>query len=294
MASKRSLPVTIVDAFTDKPFAGNPAAVCVLKTNGPNVNTEEMQKIAREMSLSETAFVTATADDAVFGLRWFTPTVEVPLCGHATLASAHALFTERGASGPATLHFDTLSGRLSVTRLAESGELQMDFPLGKGAPVELKPAAVASLRRALNIADADGPTDVWFCAPTRKLMLTVTSTAVIDGLRLDAPTLLATDFGGLDARGVIVTTRGGEGAYAEYDFISRYFAPANGIAEDPVTGSAHTVLAPYWSAKLGKTEMRAFQASPGRGGALGIGLRGDGRVLLTGRAVTVLRGTLEF
>lgn len=249
------------DSFTTTPFAGNPAAVCLLDEAADET---WMRQVAAEMNLSETAFLHPIGD--AWSLRWFTPAVEVKLCGHATLASAHIMWSEGIVPNDRPLHFDTLSGRLTATP-HERG-IMLDFPATTAVPV----AVPAGLLEALGLA-AD------FVGKNQYDYLVEVKSA--DTVRAVGP-----DFGALKklgVRGVMVTARSDS---PEYDFISRFFAPGAGIDEDPVTGSAHCTLAPYWSAKLGKTEMRAYQASR-RGGQVEVELAGD-RVRLIGRAVTVM------
>jgi len=260
-----------VDAFADRAFVGNPAAVCVSETAR---EAGWMQAVAGEMNLSETAFLypEAAKGAGVYALRWFTPDVEVDLCGHATLAAGHVLWTE-GHLDPATpALFETRSGRLFATR--DGDWITLDFP---ATPVDpARPADPDALARILGVP-------VSFSAYNRfDVLAEVASEAVLRGLR--------PDFAGLSAepvRGLIVTSRA---ETPGFDFVSRFFAPAVGVDEDPVTGSAHCCLGPYWSARLGKNDLTAYQASA-RGGVVRIGVRGD-RVRLGGRAVTVLRGEL--
>jgi PhzF family phenazine biosynthesis protein len=259
------LTIAQVDAFTDRPFAGNPAAVCLL----PSPRNESwMQAVAREMNLSETAFVTPSPDG--FDLRWFTPTVEVELCGHATLASAHVLW-ELGTLAPETpARFHTRSGLLCASR--RGTWIELDFPAKPEAPAE----APAGLASALG-------TEVRYVGRNQfDCLVELESEAVVRGLRPDLVALRA-----IPVRGVMVTSRADSPAY---DFVSRFFAPASGIDEDPVTGSAHCCLGPFWGARLGKRELVAYQASA-RGGIVRVRL-GDDRVYLGGQAVTVLRGEL--
>ena len=259
-----------VDAFTDTPFAGNPAAVCVL-----SAPAEErfMQDVAREMNLSETAFLHPEGD--AWRLRWFTPTVEVDLCGHATLASAHVLWEDGHLPADAEARFQTRSGRLTAKRVGEW--IEMDFPSEPPAPTEL----AEELRCGLRVA-REG--DVRYVGKNRMdYLLELPSADVVRALEPDFTPLLA-----LRARGVIVTARSDR---PEYDFISRFFAPAAGVDEDPVTGSAHCCLAPYWAAQLGRTRLTGYQASV-RGGVVRVEARGP-RVTLGGQAVTVLEGTLR-
>lgn len=261
--------IHVVDAFTDRPFAGNPAAVCVLA--GP-AEPGWMQRVAMEMNLSETAFPRPVQDAAAdYELRWFTPKVEVALCGHATLASAHVLYETGAVPADRPIRFRTLrSGVLTVRR--DGALLAMDFPACPPDKIDAPDG----------LADALGATPSWTGRNNQNDVL-----AVLDdpaAVRALAPDISA--LGRLDARGICVTA-----ADTEYDFVSRFFAPASGIAEDPVTGSAHCMLAPFWAERLGRTEMRAHQASP-RGGDVRVAARGD-RVILQGSAVTVLEGTLR-
>src|SRR5512133_354759 len=238
-----------VDAFTDQPFAGNPAAVCILPQP---VSEAWMQAVAREMNLSETAFLLQQPDG--FSLRWFTPAVEVELCGHATLASAHVLFETGRLRAGEQARFHTLSGLLTAAR--DGAWLEMDFPATPEAPAE----APTDLTAALGVTPRYVGKNVF------DYLVEVADEETVRNL--------APDFGRLarvSMRGVIVTARA---ASPEYDFVSRWFGPAAGVAEDPVTGSAHCCLAPYWAARLGKTEMVGFQASP-RGGVVRVRLVGE-------------------
>jgi PhzF family phenazine biosynthesis protein len=259
------IPLFHVDAFTDAPFAGNPAAVCLL----PEARDEEwMQNLAAEMNLSETAFLTKEGD--AYRLRWFTPTVEIELCGHATLASAHVLW-ESGALQPAEpARFETLSGALKAERRGEW--IELDFP----ATPEQPAAAPAGLEAAL------GAKAIYVGKSRFDYLVEVESEMTVRGLRPDFARLAE-----FPVRGVMVTSRA---STPGWDFVSRFFGPQSGVAEDPVTGSAHCCLGPYWAKKLSKTEFVAFQASP-RGGLVRVRLEGD-RVRLGGKAVTVLRGEL--
>ena len=258
-------PIVQVDAFADRPFAGNPAAVCVL--DRPREDGW-MQRVAMEMNLSETAFL-HPADDG-WSLRWFTPAVEVDLCGHATLASAHVLWEEGRLDASDEARFHTRSGLLTARR--DGGWIWLDFPVLPPAPMEAPEG----------LADALGAGLLHVGRSRFDLIVEVESEAAVRALSPDHRRLRA-----LGSRGVIVTARGETGGT---DFVSRFFAPGAGVDEDPVTGSAHCVLAPYWAAKLGRTEMTGYQASA-RGGTVRVRLAGD-RVLLGGQAVTVLRGEL--
>ena len=263
-----------VDAFTSMPFRGNPAAVCFLAEAR---DAEWMQNVALEMNLSETAFLVPRANGhnernwpGEIDLRWFTPAAEVDLCGHATVASAHALWETGRLGAGAPVHFHTRSGVLTAERRGDW--IELDFP----SLPETAAAPPAALAQAL------GVTPVYVGKSRFDYLVEVESHAVLQGLR--------PNFAGLrqvEGRGVIVTTRS---ASPEYDFVSRYFAPSFGIDEDPVTGSAHCVLAPFWARKLGRQEMTGYQASS-RGGVVRVRLEGD-RVRLGGKAVIVLRGEL--
>ena len=263
MSGETRLPIVQVDAFTDKPFGGNPAAVCVM--DSPR-DAKWMQHVASEMNLSETAFL--SPQNGEYGLRWFTPTVEVDLCGHATLASAHVLWSEGWLEAGRQARFHTRSGLLTADQDHEW--IELDFP----AKLEQEVDPPSELVEALGVA----PTYVG--RNQFDYLVEVASEQTVRSMQPDHSRLRK-----LPVRGVIVTSRG-----SDHDFISRFFAPGSGIDEDPVTGSAHCALAPYWAAKLGKTELRAYQASP-RGGFLRLRVVGD-RVKLGGRAVTVLKGEL--
>ncbi|MBF2036281.1 MAG: PhzF family phenazine biosynthesis protein [Leptolyngbyaceae cyanobacterium T60_A2020_046] len=259
-----------VDAFSDRPFAGNPAAVCVLPQAA---DPAWMQAVAAEMNLSETAFLHPI--EAGYHLRWFTPTAEVPLCGHATLASAHVLWSEGHLPPDQTAQFHTLSGVLTAT-LAD-GWITLNFPV---QPV----AAIAATPEILKILRGLQPVQVMQTvgAAEGNLLVELESEDYVRSLQPDFG-LLKT----LPAMGLIVTSRADN---PDVDFVSRYFAPAVGIDEDPVTGSAHCSLVPYWQKQLGKGAFLAHQVSA-RGGVLKVEAAGD-RVLIRGQAVTVMRGTL--
>jgi PhzF family phenazine biosynthesis protein len=270
--------IRIIDAFTERPFAGNPAAVCLLDADRwPDEGW--MQRVAREMSLSETAFAHPLPEggDADFALRWFTPEVETNLCGHATLATAHALRADRGA--PGTVRFSSLSGVL-VTHTREDGSITLDFPAATLTEVP----APAGLAEALGAA----PEAMFETGALGDRLTVFADEAAVRALDPDMGAL-ARLIRREGIRGVIATAPAD--ARGEHDFVSRFFAPADGIPEDPVTGSAHTALAPYWVGRLGRDGLVGLQASP-RGGLVRTELRGD-RVHLTGRAVTVVDGTLH-
>jgi PhzF family phenazine biosynthesis protein len=260
------LPVFQVDAFTDKLFAGNPAAVCILSE--PR-EAPWMQSVAAEMNLSETAFLLKDADG--FILRWFTPTVEVDLCGHATLASAHVLWEAAYLDSKQQARFSTKSGLLTAERNGEW--IELDFPAEPDRP---EPAP-ADLIRALDIKP------IYVGKNRFDYLVEVDSEETVRNVKPDFGLL-----GEVPGRGVIVTSRA---TSPGYDFVSRFFAPGAGINEDPVTGSAHCCLGPFWSARLGKSELIAYQASS-RGGIVRVRMSGQ-RVHLAGQAVTVLRGELS-
>jgi len=255
-----------VDAFTNRPFAGNPAAVCVLPEPA---DARWMQQVATEMNLSETAFLHKQKDG--FSLRWFTPAIEVELCGHATLASAHILWEAGHLPANEQARFHTLSGLLTAERGAD-GWIELDFP----AKREEQADAPSSLLQALGVSARYVGKNVF------DYLVEVDSEEEVRAMQPDM-TLLAK----VPVRGVMVTSRASS---PEYDFVSRFFAPQVGVNEDPVTGSAHCCLAPYWSQRLGKNEMLAYQASA-RGGVVRVRVDGE-RVQLGGQAVTVMRGEL--
>ena len=257
-----------VDAFSDTPFAGNPAAVCLLDSPRPET---WMQAVAAEMNLSETAFVVPRAEEGHWDLRWFTPTVEVRLCGHATLATAHVVWQEQRAAPAATLCFHTLSGELRARR-GPGSLIELDFPSQPPEPLE----APAGLDVAL------GSELIEVARSSDDLLVRLADEACVRGLTPDFKAL-----GRLPFRGIIVTALASS---PELDFVSRFFGPAVGVDEDPVTGSAHCRLAPYWARELGRSELVGFQASA-RGGTVTMKLMGD-RVILGGHAVTVLEGHL--
>jgi PhzF family phenazine biosynthesis protein len=260
-----AIPIVQVDAFTNKPFAGNPAAVCLL----PEPREERwMQDVAREMNLSETAFLVGQGEG--YNLRWFTPTVEVELCGHATLASAHALWEGGHLRPDDQARFYTKSGPLTAARHGDW--IEMDFPAKPEEPA----APPEGLGRAL------GAEMKYVGRSQFDYLIELDSEKTVRELKPDF-TLLKT----VPARGTMVTSR----ATTEgFDFVSRFFAPASGVDEDPVTGSAHCTLGPFWKKHLGKDEFLAYQASA-RGGVVRVRVAGE-RVILGGQAVTVLRGEL--
>jgi PhzF family phenazine biosynthesis protein len=271
--------IRIIDAFTDRPFAGNPAAVCLLDEADTWPDESWMQQVAAEMHLSETAFAHPLSEsaDADWALRWFTPEVETNLCGHATLATAYAMHRDRGT--PGTVRFMSRSGVL-VAHTSQDGTITLDFPAAQlseaPAPDGLAEALGAN-PRATHATGALGDLLVVLDDESSVRTLAPDLGAIARIIRRDA------------LRGVIVTASA-SAQDAGYDFVSRFFAPAAGIPEDPVTGSAHTALAPYWSARLGRDDLVGLQASA-RSGLVRTSIHGD-RVHLTGHAVVVVDGTL--
>jgi PhzF family phenazine biosynthesis protein len=270
--------IRIIDAFTDRPFAGNPAAVCLLDAD-TWPDEAWMQQVAAEMHLSETAFAHPLPEnaDADWALRWFTPEVETNLCGHATLATAYAMHRDRGT--PGTVRFISRSGVL-VAHTADDGTITLDFPAAPATEVPAPDGLAAALGAKPDATFATGALG--------DLLAVFGSEAAVRALVPDfgAVARLARREG---IRGIIATASVAAGA-AGYDFVSRFFAPADGIPEDPVTGSAHTALAPFWSSRLGRDGLTGLQASA-RGGLVRTSIHGD-RVHLTGHAVVVLDGTL--
>jgi PhzF family phenazine biosynthesis protein len=255
-----------IDAFTSEAFRGNPAAVCLLEEER---DAAWMQNVAMEMNLSETAFLLPRDDG--FSLRWFTPAAEVKLCGHATLASAHALWEEKILGAGDTARFHTLSGLLTADRKGDL--IELDFPATPDAPSYPPEGLLESL----------GITDPVYVGINKfDYIIEVRSEDVVRGLDPDHVRL-----GTVPVRGVVVTSRSSESGV---DFVSRFFAPGVGVDEDPVTGSAHCCLTPYWASRLGRDELVGYQASK-RGGFVRVRLDGD-RVKLGGQAVTIFRGEL--
>ena len=258
-----SLRVTQVDAFTSQPFAGNPAAVCILQKPA---DPTWMLNVAREMNLAETAFLVPQRDG--YDLRWFTPSVEVDLCGHATLASAHVLWEDGHIKAGDQARFHTKSGLLTAAK--QKSWINLDFPV---TPVTSAPPPPG-------LAEALGAQPRFVGRSRFDYLVEVDGEATVRELRPDLTALSR-----LESRGIIVTAQTDEDS--AFDFVSRFFAPQSGVPEDPVTGSAHCALAPYWASRLGQTDLVAYQASP-RGGEVLLRLLGD-RVELSGEAVTVLR-----
>ncbi|MFE7135510.1 PhzF family phenazine biosynthesis protein [Streptomyces sp. NPDC057638] len=265
--------IRIVDAFAAAPFTGNPAGVLLLDT--PHFPSDDwLQHVAAEVNLSETAFAhpLPAGGGADWALRWFTPVTEVDMCGHATLATAHVLHTTGTASG--TVRFTARCGTLTTTA-HEDGTLTLDFPTAPLSPAPVPEGVAGALGAPVLSAHGTGPLG--------DLLLELADETTVRGLTPDFRGLLAHA-----RRGVVVTAAADPGA--EYDFVSRGFFPSVGLDEDPVTGSAHTALAPFWSARLGRDELTGLQASA-RSGLVRTALRGD-RTLLTGTAVTVIDGEL--
>jgi len=263
-----ALRIRTVDAFADGAFTGNPAGVLVLDAFPAD---GWMQSLAAELNLSETAFaVPHETMRGAYRLRWFTPVTEVELCGHATLAAAHCLFRD-GATSP--IRFVTRSGVLTVGLVGE--RLTMDFPAGPPVPIDVPDGLAASL----------GAEPVWTGrGATHDVLCELADEGAVRALVPDIAGLRA-----IDARGVIVTARAQRNC--DYDFVSRFFAPRVGVAEDPATGSAHTVLGPYWASRLGRSTLTGFQASR-RGARIDVEVVGD-RVILSGRAVLIVDGVLS-
>lgn len=261
------LPIYQVDAFADRPFSGNPAAVVPLSEW---LTDQQMQAIAEENNLAETAFVVDAAEG--YRIRWFTPMVEVDLCGHATLAAAHVLFAELGYQQQ-TLEFASRSGPLLVTRTA-SGPYQMAFPIEPGVAVKPPLELLAALGLTEN--------ECVDCLFNQDYLVVLSTAAAVAELAPDYSRLAK-----VAARGIIVTSEG-----EDYDFVCRFFGPAVGINEDPVTGSAFTKLVPYWAQRLAREQFTARQISP-RGGDVNCALTADA-VLIGGRAITYMRGEIEL
>lgn len=267
------LRIFTVDAFTDKIFSGNPAAVCLLDNNGKEIDDNTMQSIAAEMNLSETAFVRKLNEKDGFSLRWFTPKTEVELCGHATLSAAHILWQESIIPDDVESVFHTVYKGI-LTAKKKDDRIELNFPVNIPKPVD----NIAEFENALGI---------------KPLHLSITDHHYVAELNSEEEVLnVKPDFKALEKLekyGTIITA---SSFNKKFDFVSRFFAPSKGIPEDPVTGSAHCVLAPYWSKKLNKNSLKAFQASE-RGGYMEVTLEGD-RVLISGKALTVLSGQLLF
>lgn len=266
--------IRIIDAFTDRPFAGNPAGVLLLDAFPED---DWLQNVALEVNHAETAFAHRLpgSAEADWALRWFTPATEVAMCGHATLATAHVLHTTGTHTGP--VRFATRSGVLIATP-ADDGSITLDFPTAPLTAVEVPDGVAEALGAEPLTAFDTGPS-------VGDLVVELADEKTVRGLTPDHKALAA-----YSTRGLIATARAEDPARG-YDFVSRCFFPNVGIDEDPVTGSAHTALAPYWSERLGRPDLTGLQASP-RSGLVRTGLRGE-RTLLTGRAVTVIDGELH-
>ena len=283
----------VVDSFSDKPFAGNPAAVCLVRRAiAHRIDDVTMTKIAAEMNLSETAFVvegdaSTFETGSEFDLRWFTPTVEVNLCGHATLATSAVLLHRLGNQSN-EICFSTKSGVLKAVQNGE--EVTLDFPLN---PCKHIDSTVNHIQQLITTALGDTPImDTQYSPTTKKLLLRFPDSFTrieLENLQVDPQALKQVPQGEPLVKGVILTVKGTGG----YDFLSRYFAPWVGIPEDPVTGAAHTVLGGYWSEQLGKRQLFARQCSA-RGGDMKVEVGEGGRVFLSGRAYIVLEGKLKF
>jgi len=276
------IPIVQVDSFTDRPFSGNPAAVCLLPESREDA---WLQGVAAEMNLSETAFLTprAAAEEGDYALRWFTPATEVDLCGHATLASAHVLWEAGHVAPGRPIRFETRSGSLVCERrdAEDGGVIWMDFPAqpARELPAEQAAALSAAVAEALAV-------DAVRLARNRfDLLIELSSEVAVRDLQPDLARVAA-----IDARGLIVTAAAADPG-AGYDFVSRFFGPRVGVPEDPVTGSAHCCLGPWWGPRLGRDRLTGYQASR-RGGTVHVELAGE-RVRLGGRAVTVLTGELS-
>lgn len=264
----RQLPIAVLDAFTDIPMGGNPAAICLLEEK---LTTAQMQSIAMEMNLSETAYVEKTDEEGVFSLRWFTPTVEIPLCGHATLASAFWMLKAGWAEPGQMIKFQTMSGELRVKSIGDL--VEMDFPL---IPTftDVHPFFKKELF---------GNKIVQAAQLRRNWIFELENEQAVREFVPDIPSIAAHS-----QEGFIITAPGD----SEYDMVSRFFGPNVGVPEDPVTGFAHCALVDYWNQKTGKTQFKAFQASK-RGGVLGLE-KHDDRVRIKGNAVVVLVGQLTI
>lgn len=274
MTSGSTVPVMQVDVFTNEPYTGNPAGVCLLETPRPEA---WMSQVAREMNCANTAFAEPNPDGS-YRLRWFTAGgVEVALCGHATLATAHILYEQKRLEETAAARFHTQSGLLTAERRGEIVEL--DFPLEVAEPVNAPDALIAGLRAPIR----------WVGRNRFDYVVELENESAIRELKPDLSTLAT-----LEARGVVVSARS-DARVGGFDYVLRWFGPRVGIAEDMVTGTAHCALGPYWAERMNKTEFTAYQASP-RGGVVRVrlvtGNAGGGRVKIGGQAVTVLRGEL--
>ena len=264
-----------VDAFASEPFKGNPA--CVVEPFEAWPEDAWMQALAMENNQAETAFLLRTSDPSRFGLRWFTPTTEVPLCGHATLASSHVLMAELGLEA-AEVTFETRSGPLVVSRAGDG--YRMDFPARRAKRIDPPPGLAEALGAE--------PVEVWVEAVLAAVM---PNEQVVRDLRPDIGKILHVASSAAERGNVVVTALADPGE--RYDVVSRFFAPGSGIPEDPATGAAHCLLSPLFAAKLGRAKLKFHEAYPGRGGDIEAELKGE-RVILGGAAVTVLEGRLRL
>jgi PhzF family phenazine biosynthesis protein len=276
-----SCPLYHVDAFTNRPFSGNPAGVFLCRSE---MSAKQMQLISAEVNASETAFpipldASSFKEASRFHLRWFTPQVEVPLCGHATLATAHVMFCELENQNDA-LKFETQSGELVVRHDGEY--YAMDFPAGIAKSIDTD----VSICHALGIQE-HSVLDTLYCDSPNKLLVVVDDEHVVRGLSPDFIKLR--EISRKYSAGSVVVT--GRSVSPDYDFVSRNFAPIRGVNEDPVTGSSHVILGPYWQEQLHKSQLKGFQASP-RGGVVVVEVVGSSRVVLKGTALTISRGQM--
>ena len=264
----RKLAIVVLDSFTDKPFSGNPAAVCLLDSP---LSKEQMQAIAMEMNLSETAFVEKTKEEGSFSLRWFTPTLEIDLCGHATLAAAHRMYTAGWVKEGNGIRFQTLSGELRVNK--QEDMIRMDFPL---IPTEVA-------QHPAYVGEIFGSKIIQAAQLRKNWIFELADEEAVRSFQPDFAQIAANS-----EEGFVITAPW----TGDYDLVSRFFGPNVGIPEDPVTGFAHCALVDYWYKKTGKTSFKAYQASK-RGGVLYLEKKGD-RVLIQGKAVVVLTGMLSI
>lgn len=272
--SQTQLPIEVIDAFTSQPYRGNPAAVCILDPSW-TISDAQMQSIALEMNHAETAFVTPLEESSSFSLRWFTPSTEVDLCGHATLATAHSLFFNRPMLQLDVVSFKTKSGILTAQIVGDF--IELDFPALAVNAVQTVPPGLSAIAAE---AEFIGQTSMdWFFELT-------TEQAVLQF----QPNLRQIESAGL--RGVIITAKSQPAEIGDHDFVSRFFAPQSGVNEDSVTGSAHCALAPYWQSRLGRPKLMGYQASP-RGGFVQVE-QVDSRVKLRGQCVTTLSGIFHI
>jgi PhzF family phenazine biosynthesis protein len=268
------LKIQTVDAFTQKPFSGNPAGVCILNDIIPD---SLMQNIAFEMNLAETAFVVKKPDDDGYSLRWFTPSSEIDLCGHATLASAHIMWQDGVEPRTETINFHTRSGLLTAKN--SNGGIILDFPAVPQKEIEYPPELITSI----------GGAKPKYVGMTKwNYLIELEDENAVLNAKPDFNLMLK-----LPGWGTMITAQASPNGYGKegYDFVSRFFAPEKGVPEDPVTGSAHCALGPYWQQRLGKDNFKAYQASE-RGGTVGVKVIGE-RIMLSGTGVTVMQGEIN-